>query len=120
MICFATHLRQTPAPLCEGGQGWGKGFEEWVDKIDIYGVLWIRIFSQTCFSCFFFLIWAGQGGGGKSSSKRDQPILFFSCDTPPPHPLICYVTWLNTVERDSILSDKPITNEVIILYNEPH
>lgn len=51
MICFATNLRQTPAPLCEGGQGWGKGFEEWVDKIDIYGVLWIRIFSQTCFTC---------------------------------------------------------------------
>lgn len=81
MICFATHLRQTPAPLCEGGQGWGKGFEEWVDKIDIYGVSSGSEFSpKPVFPVFFYL--GGSGEGGKSCSKRDHPILFFCCDTP--------------------------------------
>lgn len=30
------------------------------------------------------------------------------------------LTWLNTVKRNGVLADKPITYEVIILYYKPH
>lgn len=47
--------------------------------------------------------------------ERPSYCFFNHCNNP--HIL---VTWLDTVERNSVLSDEPITNEVIILYNEPH